>query len=95
MGARGVEVGIVMPYKYRVWCPDCCGKDIDGCFEGGVELSEELYETVEAAAKAGRERIWPSIWEYDVVEVDDQGGTIKQLFPKPFKGPNDEDLERP
>ena len=55
-------------YRYRVWCPDCCGEDSQGCFDGNSELSEEVYPTVGAAAEAGAIRTINTIWDFSVEE---------------------------
>jgi hypothetical protein len=60
----------MMPYKFRVWCPNCINEDFDGCFGGGWELSEEIYPTVEEAIKAADDYVKDSVWEWDIVEVD-------------------------
>jgi len=61
-----------MPYKFKVWCPDCYGEDPYGCFGGDFELSEETYETIEAAVEAADEYVKDSIWDWSIVEVSSE-----------------------
>jgi hypothetical protein len=61
-----------MPYKFKVWCPDCYGEDPYGCFGGDFELSEETYETIEAAMEAADEYVKDSIWDWSIVEVSSE-----------------------
>lgn len=61
-----------MKYKYIVWCPDCYGVDFLGCFDGGEYESEEVFDTYEDAEKAAKEFVKDSIWEYKIVEVDEE-----------------------
>jgi len=58
-----------MPYKYRVWCPDCCGLDPEGCFGGGEEESEETFATRQEAEAAAEAFCRDSIWEFEVFET--------------------------
>ncbi len=64
-----------MKYRYRIWCPDCLGEDPQGCFDGGVEDDEDLYDIHEEALDAGYDATSDTIWEFVVVEVpeEDQG----------------------
>ncbi|GCE14184.1 hypothetical protein [Tengunoibacter tsumagoiensis] len=41
-----------MKYRYRLFCDDCTG-DEHGCFGGGSELSEEIFDTTSEAFDAG------------------------------------------
>ncbi len=69
-------------YRVRVWCPDCCGEDFQGCFEGGSEVLHEmkveggkftypdlLFPTKAEAEKAGGDYTSHSIWQYEIEEV--------------------------
>jgi hypothetical protein len=89
-----------MPYKYRVWCRDCCliYRDPNGCFGGGWELSEDVYDTIDDAVEAADEFVKDcSLWEYDIVEVDPQNPNriVRQYDENrlvPFKTPDGKDI---
>jgi hypothetical protein len=89
-----------MPYKFRVWCRDCCliYQDPYGCFGGAWELSEEVYDTVEQAVEAADEFVKDcNLWEYDIVEVDPENPNriVRQYDEKrlvPFKTPDGRDI---
>ena len=57
-----------------VWCPDCCGEDYQGCFEGGSELLTDdiltgkprVFATREEAEAAGDAEVRNTIWKFDV-----------------------------
>ena len=63
-------------YRYRIWCPYCCGEDPYGCFDGDYVISEILYNTPEEAERAAEKRVGNSIWQYDIVRVDAEGKTV-------------------
>lgn len=64
-----------MKYHFRIWCPDCCGSDPQGCFGGQVEDDEEEFGTPQEADEAGWEATLRTIWEYEV--IDQNGNAIE------------------
>ena len=57
-----------MKYYYRLWCPDCCGQDYEGCFDGRIETSPTPYNTPQEANEAGQNETRGFIWKYEVVD---------------------------
>jgi len=56
-------------WKVRVWCNDCgFGQDPMGCFEGGSEVLDEVFETVEVAEDAGSDYCKCSTWDFELLE---------------------------
>jgi hypothetical protein len=52
-----------------LWCADCRGEDVQGCFDGGEEFLEEEFKTPEAAHAAGESRTRAcDLWRYEVHE---------------------------
>jgi hypothetical protein len=64
-------------YRYRVWCHDCLGdEDFRGCFDNGMETSNETFDTPEQADAAGAGYVEDiSTWEYDV--IDEHGKEVE------------------
>lgn len=58
------------PYRVKVWCPDCCGEDPQGCFDGGVSFDEEEYPNLVEAVKSGEQWTRRNIWQYEVVDQE-------------------------
>lgn len=58
-------------WKVEVWCEDCYGQDDYGCFDGGSEILEESFSSMEAAKIAGDEYTSDcGPWSYKVFTVD-------------------------
>ena len=55
-------------FRVRIYCPDCTGEDMGGCFDGGTKLLDDIFETREQAEKAGDEYVDDSIWNYEIEE---------------------------
>lgn len=89
-----------MPYKFRVWCRDCCltYQNLYGCFGGTWVLSENVYATIDEAAEAAEEFVGDrSLWEFDIVEVDPENPNliVRQYDENrlvPFKTPDGRDI---
>lgn len=59
-------------YRIRLSCHDCTGQDFQGCFDGGTELVDETFETVEAANAYAESKDWSGPWEWEIEEeIDD------------------------
>jgi hypothetical protein len=57
----------------KLWCPDCCGEDFQGCFEGGTEILSDrdgepnIFATRETAEEIGELEVYDTIWKFEVV----------------------------
>lgn len=40
-----------MSWRLRLWCADCFGEDPQGCYDGGYEIDDERYGSLEEAQK--------------------------------------------
>ena len=54
-------------WKVRVWCKECgFEQDPMGCFEGGSEVLDEVFDTKEAAEDIGADYGKGAPWDFEV-----------------------------
>lgn len=71
------KVSVSAKYRVRLWCPDCSADDDEqGCFGGGAETQEELYDTLDEAVEAGCLSTHRTVWDFEVV---DENGKVIEL----------------
>lgn len=58
-------------YVCEVYCPDCTGKDEQGCFEGGAVI--KTFSSARTADDYGVLMTFDSVWEYKVYEEKERG----------------------
>lgn len=64
-----------MKFRVLLWCHDCCGEDVYGCFDGGTEyaLGPDLepleFATREEAEAHGAKVTSGPPWGFEVVEA--------------------------
>ena len=71
--------GKVSKYVAVVWCTECLGEDLQGCFDGKTHTLEDRkfkaleFDTPEEAESAGRDYIgaYPD-WKWRVDEVSEE-----------------------
>jgi hypothetical protein len=64
-----------MAYRVRIFCRDCLGNDETGCFDGGTELLEGWFPTIDQAGDRGmRAAAEGEAWEWEV--IDDHGNVV-------------------
>lgn len=58
-----------MKWRVVVWCRDCYEEDHLGCFDGGKDRLDEVFDDAVAAKKHGEDYTRDcGPWEFEVVE---------------------------
>lgn len=67
-----------MKYRIKTWCPDCqTVGDYQGCYGGGEDISEEIFDSIEAAVTQIKE--YASSMDEHVV-IDEEGNEVADEY---------------
>lgn len=66
-------------YRFRMWCIDCKGVDVQGCWSGGYSDWSKEYASLDQCVADAEETIGDGVWDYEV--FDENGEVSVSTFP--------------